>query len=79
MSVTNNRRAIAEEAHTNGDVLHGATIKVKGIVQGVGFRPFVYQIAIRHRLTGWVRNTSGEVEIELTGRPSDIAAFTEAL
>ena len=79
MSVTNNRRAIAEEAHTNGDVLHGATIKVKGIVQGVGFRPFIYQIAIRHRLTGWVRNTSGEVEIELTGRRADIAAFTEAL
>ena len=33
-------------------------IQIKGIVQGVGFRPFVYAIAIQNNLSGWVRNSS---------------------
>ena len=36
-------------------------ITVKGVVQGVGFRPFVYQLARKHSLNGWVLNTSGSV------------------
>jgi hydrogenase maturation protein HypF len=36
-------------------------ISVRGAVQGVGFRPFVYQLAARHNLLGWVCNTSEEV------------------
>ena len=36
----------------------GLEIKVRGIVQGVGFRPFVYQLAQRFDLKGWVRNTT---------------------
>ena len=43
-------------------------VVVKGFVQGVGFRYFVYLRAIRLGLTGYVRNTfSGEVEIEIQG------------
>lgn len=42
-------------------------ISVRGVVQGVGFRPFVYQLAVRHSLKGWVLNTSGDVKIEVEG------------
>ncbi|MBI2906210.1 MAG: carbamoyltransferase HypF [Chloroflexi bacterium] len=52
-----------------------ARISVRGVVQGVGFRPFVYQIAAEHRLNGWVRNTSGEVEIEVEGEETALARF----
>ena len=41
----------------------GLRVRVRGIVQGVGFRPFVYALAVHHHLNGWVRNTSGGVEI----------------
>ena len=44
-----------------------AIISVHGVVQGVGFRPFVYRLATTHQLHGWVRNTSGRVEIEVEG------------
>ena len=50
-------------------------VEVAGIVQGVGFRPFVHRLATRHRLDGWVRNTSGRVDIELDGADADVAAF----
>jgi len=52
---------------------------VRGLVQGVGFRPFVYRLARRHGLAGWVRNASGEVEITVEGPPARLAAFREAL
>lgn len=50
-------------------------VRVKGIVQGVGFRPFVYQLAVRHALNGWVRNQSDGVEIEVAGRPGEVEQF----
>ncbi|MBI9048411.1 MAG: carbamoyltransferase HypF [Anaerolineaceae bacterium] len=54
-------------------------IAVKGIVQGVGFRPFVYTQAIQNKLTGWVRNTSAGVEIEIHGDDTGINGFIRAL
>ncbi len=54
-------------------------IHVTGVVQGVGFRPFVYQIATRGNLQGWVANTSAGVDIELQGDPSALDAFVRAL
>lgn len=42
-------------------------IRVRGIVQGVGFRPFIYRLAQEHSVAGWVRNTSSGVEIEAEG------------
>jgi hydrogenase maturation protein HypF len=39
-------------------------VHIKGVVQGVGFRPFVHALATRHALTGWVINDSRGVEIE---------------
>ncbi len=46
-------------------------VHINGTVQGVGFRPFVYGLAARYDLNGWVRNTSEGVDIEVTG-PEDI-------
>jgi len=51
------------------------TINVRGVVQGVGFRPFVYRLAHEHGLTGWVLNHSGGVEIEIEGPAPALAAF----
>lgn len=42
-------------------------IQIKGIVQGVGFRPFVYRLAKRYLVTGWVRNTAEGVFIHAEG------------
>jgi hydrogenase maturation protein HypF len=42
-------------------------IVVKGVTQRVGFRPFVYGLATRLNLYGWVRNTSNGVEIVVQG------------
>ncbi|HEY9087066.1 MAG TPA: carbamoyltransferase HypF [Anaerolineaceae bacterium] len=53
----------------------GRKIWVRGIVQGVGFRPFIYSLAARCQCTGWVRNTSSGVEIEINGTAEMIAAF----
>jgi hydrogenase maturation protein HypF len=52
-----------------------AHISARGVVQGVGFRPFVYQLAARHKLAGWVRNTSEDVKIEVEGSPASIKQF----
>ena len=54
-------------------------VEVTGIVQGVGFRPFVYNLAIQLSLTGWVRNTSAGVEMELNGDRQNISQFLERL
>lgn len=54
-------------------------ITVSGIVQGVGFRPFLHRLALAHNLTGWVRNTSSGVELELEGTPEALDAFASGL
>ena len=50
-------------------------IAVRGIVQGVGFRPFIYSLARRHGLSGWVRNYAEGVQIEVEGLPSELDRF----
>ncbi len=54
-------------------------LHIQGIVQGVGFRPFVYQLAQRFRLAGYVTNTSEGVELEIEGRLQDAEAFLSDL
>ena len=54
-------------------------IVVKGIVQGVGFRPFIYKIALKNNLKGWVKNSSQGVYIDVEGQTDDISSFLENL
>ena len=54
-------------------------VVVEGIVQGVGFRPFVHSLATRHGLAGWVRNTAQGVEIEAEGLASAVETFLKRL
>ncbi len=54
-------------------------ILINGIVQGVGFRPFIYNLAHRFELTGTVSNTSQGVIIEAEGRPENILGFQRAV
>jgi len=58
---------------------HARRIVLSGRVQGVGFRPFVYNLAIRYRLTGWVRNRVGLVEIHIQGPAEEIDQFINDL
>jgi hydrogenase maturation protein HypF len=50
-------------------------ISVRGIVQGVGFRPFIYALAQRRGLTGLVRNDAEGVHIEAEGPPEELELF----
>src|SRR5512139_745761 len=54
-------------------------IHVTGVVQGVGFRPFVYGLATRLNLRGWVCNTSAGVDIVLQGDEDQVNSFAHSL
>lgn len=57
----------------------GSKIEVKGIVQGVGFRPYIFNLAKRYQLKGWVKNTSKGVIIEVDGKEEEIEAFLKSI
>jgi hydrogenase maturation protein HypF len=59
--------------------LKSASISVRGVVQGVGFRPFVYGLAVKHNLKGWVYNTSEDVRIEIEGTAEAVEQFEREL
>ncbi len=59
--------------------MDGEHIHIDGIVQGVGFRPFVYRLAHEYALSGWVRNSSRGVDIEVWGPKHARDAFAHAL
>lgn len=61
----------------SGDRRVGVTIH--GVVQGVGFRPFVYGTAVRCGVSGWVANDADAVRLEVQGAPQAIAEFLLAL
>ena len=54
-------------------------VKVIGIVQGVGFRPFVYRVALEENLKGWVNNTAAGVLIEVEGSLENLDTFQKKL
>ncbi len=59
--------------------MQGLHIHITGIVQGVGFRPFVYNLATRLELKGWVNNTSAGVDIHIEGNQESLNSFIEKL
>ena len=54
-------------------------IRVRGQVQGVGFRPFVYRLARELALAGWVRNDGEGVEVEVQGTRDAVRQFLARL
>ena len=63
----------------NGGALERAGIHIRGIVQGVGFRPFIHKLVREYGLTGTIRNTSSGVELELEGERETLSRFVQAL
>lgn len=59
--------------------LADVVLRIRGTVQGVGFRPFVHRLALRHGLRGWVRNDPDGVLLRLTGEAAQVDAFRGAL
>ena len=57
----------------------GETVRVRGLVQGVGFRPTVWRLAQRHDLRGWVANDGDGVSIRVCGKAANLDAFARAL
>ena len=55
------------------------SVRVRGIVQGVGFRPWVYHLAKAHGLGGFVLNSSAGVTVEVEGPAAIVARFLEEL
>jgi hydrogenase maturation protein HypF len=54
-------------------------LRITGVVQGVGFRPFVYRLAQQLKLTGWVINSAQGVFIEIEGERAALTAFLARL
>jgi len=63
----------------SGSTIERRRIVIQGIVQGVGFRPFVYGQALQWGLVGFVLNDSGGVTIEVEGTSESLNGFQEAL
>jgi len=71
-------RDIGDRVERTGSVrrLH---IRLEGFVQGLGFRPFIYRLAHRYSLSGWVANSASGVEIEVEGNKTSLEWFLDDL
>jgi hydrogenase maturation protein HypF len=69
----------ARRGEQRREVLLRKQIVVRGVVQGVGFRPFVYRLAVEENLSGFVGNDTGGVIIEIEGPEKNVAAFLARL
>ena len=68
-------------SESNTSTLESVTLqlRVKGIVQGVGFRPFVFRLAKRYGVTGWVLNDANGVLIQVSGDVKTLESFKVAI
>ena len=76
MSLVISRQALPTVAE---DMRLARRWRVGGRVQGVGFRPFIYRLAHRFELSGWVRNDGGEVVVQAQGSAEQLRSFGIAL
>ena len=65
--------------HCGNDKVVRTRLTIEGIVQGVGFRPFIYNLAQQHHLKGYVLNNPQGVQVEIEGEPVDLKEFLKAL
>src|ERR1700679_2163447 len=54
-------------------------VSIRGVVQGVGFRPLVYRLAVEHQVFGWVLNGDAGVEIHAEATADAVEAFVDRL
>ncbi len=66
-------------APTTPEASRAVELRVRGVVQGVGFRPFVHRLAIRHGVRGWVKNEAGSVHILAEGEEAALQDFVRGL
>ncbi|HEY4959128.1 MAG TPA: acylphosphatase, partial [Caldimonas sp.] len=71
--------ASAASSSLSLEVSQARRLRIGGCVQAVGFRPFVYRLAHRLGLRGWVRNDGGEVVIQVQGSAEQLRRFAMAL
>jgi hydrogenase maturation protein HypF len=71
--------AILDDPRREAAMTERRAITVQGVVQGVGFRPFVYALASRFQLAGFVKNEAGSVVIEVEGGPASLNSFLSRL
>ena len=72
-------RAVITGSRVDQEARARCKIAVTGIVQGVGFRPFIHRLARKYDITGSVHNFTGGVVIEAEGRSEDVEAFVADL
>ena len=71
-----NPAELPPQAIGTGPACRRRRLSLKGVVQGVGFRPFVYGLAQKNSLQGWVQNSSAGVSIEVEGPREAVEDFT---
>src|SRR5688500_994484 len=73
------RARTARARHLMAAPMESRRLRIRGIVQGVGFRPFIFKLAQRYGLTGSVMNSPEGVEITIEGSAGVIQAFVSEL
>jgi hydrogenase maturation protein HypF len=68
-----------DESRANASLQHRLRVEIRGAVQGIGFRPFVYRLASELALRGWVANDARGVIIEVEGHEPSLKSFLEGL
>ncbi|MDH4359839.1 MAG: carbamoyltransferase HypF [Nitrospirota bacterium] len=70
---------IAVSSTTTPDCTERIRLIIRGVVQGMGFRPFVFRLAHELSLGGWVANTGQGAILEVEGQPTNLQRFQERL
>src|SRR4051794_20258395 len=75
MPVQTRTQNVETAMHSQKDSPQRLHLMVRGAVQGVGFRPFVFRLAREHQLAGWIQNSPQGVHIEVEGSAKGLELF----